>query len=121
MTIDPVENRGFEYHTGLTFTFFSRSVSGELGRGGRYVAGNGKPEPATGFTLYTDTILQAVPAPPRPHRVFLPLGTPVAEAQRLRQDGWVTVAALARVGDAGAEARRLGCSHVLERGTPKEV
>jgi ATP phosphoribosyltransferase regulatory subunit len=121
MTIDPVENRGFEYHTGLTFTFFSRSVSGELGRGGRYVAGNGKPEPATGFTLYTDTILQAVPAPPRPRRVFLPLGTPLAEAQRLRQDGWITVAALARVGDAGAEARRLGCSHMLERGTPKEV
>lgn len=121
MTIDPVENRGFEYHTGLTFTFFSRSVSGELGRGGRYIAGNGTPEPATGFTLYTDTILQAVPAPARPRRIFLPIGTPLAEARRLRQEGWITVAALGRVGDANGEARRLGCSHVLERGTLKEV
>ena len=121
MTIDPVENRGFEYHTGLTFTFFSRSASGELGRGGRYVAGNGTPEPATGFTLYTDTILQAVPAPPRPRRILLPPGTPLAEARRLRQEGWITVAALGPLADSGGEARRLGCSHVLERGTPKEV
>jgi ATP phosphoribosyltransferase regulatory subunit len=121
MTVDPVENRGFEYHTGLTFTFFSRSVSGELGRGGRYIAGNGTPEPATGFTLYTDTILQAVPATARPRRLLMPLGTAIDEARRLRQEGWITVAALAPVGDARAEARRLGCSHVLERGTPKEV
>jgi ATP phosphoribosyltransferase regulatory subunit len=121
MTIDPVENRGFEYHTGLTFTFFSRAVSGELGRGGRYVAGNGKPETATGFTLYTDTILQAVPAPPRPRRILVGPGTPPAEARRLRQEGWITVAALGPLDDFGTEARRLGCSYVLERGTPKEV
>jgi ATP phosphoribosyltransferase regulatory subunit len=51
----------------------------------------------------------------------MPLGTAIDEARRLRQEGWITVAALAPVGDARAEARRLGCSHVLERGTPKEV
>src|SRR6202030_119453 len=52
LTIDPVENRGFEYHTGVSFTFFARSVRGELGRGGRYRTGDGGGEPATGFTLY---------------------------------------------------------------------
>ncbi|MBX6367551.1 MAG: ATP phosphoribosyltransferase regulatory subunit [Rhodospirillales bacterium] len=121
MTLDPVENRGFEYHTGLTFTFFTPGASGELGRGGRYVAGNGAPEPATGFTLYTDTILQAVPAPTRPRRLFLTPGTPPEEARRLRREGWVTIAALGRVDDAIAEARRLGCTHVFERGALKEV
>jgi ATP phosphoribosyltransferase regulatory subunit len=121
MTVDPVENRGFEYHTGLTFTFFSRSVSGELGRGGRYIAGNGTPEPATGFTLYTDTISQAVPTPPPTRRLFLPLGTAIDEARRLRQEGWITVAALAPAAEPRVEARRLGCSHVLERGSPQEV
>src|SRR5271168_4074920 len=39
VTVDPVENRGFEYHTGISFTFFARAETqlAELGRGGRYV------------------------------------------------------------------------------------
>src|SRR2546430_9710966 len=67
VTVDPVENRGFEYHTGISFTFFARvdpehGPLGELGRGGRYQAGAPTaPEPATGFTLYTDTILRTLP------------------------------------------------------------
>jgi ATP phosphoribosyltransferase regulatory subunit len=112
ITIDPVENRGFEYHTGISFTFFARDVRGELGRGGRYSAGNGKPEPATGFTLYTDTILRALPEKPLPRRIFLPLGTPPGEGERLREAGWVTLGGLEKA-EPAAEARRLGCSHFL--------
>ena len=68
LTADPVENRGFEYHTGICFTIFPRNVRGELANGGRYIAGaNGQdgasPEPATGITHYVDTILRALPAP----------------------------------------------------------
>ena len=37
ITVDPVENRGFEYHTGIGFTFFARGERGEIGAGGRYV------------------------------------------------------------------------------------
>jgi ATP phosphoribosyltransferase regulatory subunit len=114
LTIDPVENRGFEYHTGVSFTFFARGVRGELGRGGRYRTGNGGGEPATGFTLYTDTVLRAVPKPELPSRLYLPAGTDPAVGGRLREDGWVTVAGLIPVDDAAAEARRLGCSHRLE-------
>jgi ATP phosphoribosyltransferase regulatory subunit len=118
ITIDPVENRGFEYHSGISFTFFARGVRGELGRGGRYVAGNGKPEPATGLTLYTDTILRALPEPEAARRIFLPLGTPAAEGAKLRDDGWITIAGLAASGDPAAEARRLLCTHVLLSGKP---
>ena len=70
VTVDPVENRGFEYHTGISFAFFARPGDergplGELGRGGRYDAGDrASPESATGFTLYTDTILSTLPALP---------------------------------------------------------
>jgi len=39
----------------------------------------------------------------------------------LRAAGWVTVAALASVGDWRGEARRLGCSHVLEADDPVAV
>ncbi|WP_431854209.1 ATP phosphoribosyltransferase regulatory subunit [Azospirillum sp.] len=119
VTIDFVEHRGFEYQTGLSFTLFARGVRGELGGGGRYRAGSGKDdegEPATGFTLYMDSVLRAVPAPQAPRRVFVPHGTPVDEAAGLRTQGWVTVAGLEPAPDVKAEAKRLACSHVYTGG-----
>ena len=127
ITVDPVENRGFEYHTGISFTFFAGGTSargplGELGRGGRYNAGDpAAPEPATGFTLYTDTILRGLPEAGSPRRVLLPLGASRARADILRRTGWVTVAALDPASDWRAEARRLGCSHILEGEAPVAV
>jgi len=114
LTIDPVENRGFEYHTGVSFALFARGVRGELGRGGRYRTGNGAGEPATGFTLYTDTVLRAVPQPKPMPRLYLPLGSDPALAARLRAEGWATVAGLIAVTDAAAEAKRLACAHWLK-------
>lgn len=58
VTIDPLETRGFEYQTGVSFTLFARGARGELGRGGRYNTGG---ESATGFTFYMDTILRNAP------------------------------------------------------------
>jgi ATP phosphoribosyltransferase regulatory subunit len=112
MTIDPIENRGFEYHTGISFTFFARSVRGELGRGGRYLTGNGAGEPATGFTIYTDLVIEALPNPTPLRRLFVPGGSDTALVRRLRGEGWITVAALRPGGDQ-AEAKRLRCSHIL--------
>lgn len=113
ITIDPVENRGFEYHTGVSFAFFARGVAAELGRGGRYRTGNGDGEDATGFTLYTDTVLEATPAHKAPPRLYVPAGSDRAAAARWRTQGYATVAGLAPLKDATAEARRLGCSHLL--------
>lgn len=109
LTVDPVENRGFEYHTGIAFTVFARHASGELGRGGRYLADG---EPATGATLFMDTVLEAVPGPLEAERVFVPLELPPAVGARLRAEGRVTVAGLEETKDAMAEAKRLACSHV---------
>lgn len=114
ITVDPVENRGLEYHTGISFTFYARGVRGELGRGGRYRTGNGEGEPATGLTLYTDTILRALPLQVPPRRIYIPIGSDATLARRLRGEGWMTVAGLAPVGDSAAEAKRLNCGHRLE-------
>jgi ATP phosphoribosyltransferase regulatory subunit len=116
ITVDPVENRGFEYHSGISFTLFGRGVRGELGRGGRYHTDNGNGEAATGVTLYTDTIVQVVPEQPQPSRIYVPAGSDPALGARLRAENWATVAGLVPVADAGAEARRLGCSHLAEDG-----
>jgi ATP phosphoribosyltransferase regulatory subunit len=113
VTVDPVENRGFEYHTGISFAFFARGLSGEVGRGGRYRTEEAG-ENATGFTLYTDTIMEAAPAQKHGKRLFVPAGTADAAIRRWHGDGWVTVAGLEPVADAAAEARRLGCTHRLE-------
>ncbi len=112
LTVDPVENRGFEYHTGISFTLFARGVHGELGRGGRYEIGFGRDETATGFSLYTDTLTRAAPRPAPARRIHVPLGTAAGIAGRLRAEGWVTVHALDDA-EVTAEARRLGCSHRL--------
>ncbi|MCK4868318.1 MAG: ATP phosphoribosyltransferase regulatory subunit [Alphaproteobacteria bacterium] len=111
LTVDPVEHRGFEYQTGLSFTVFARGVRGEMGRGGRYhVTGNG--EPATGFSLFLDSVLRALPHPGNGRSLYLPYGTDAARGAALRAEGWVTVAGLTPESDPAAEAWRLGCTHI---------
>jgi ATP phosphoribosyltransferase regulatory subunit len=119
LTLDPVEMRGLEYHTGVCFSLFVGPQPVEAGRGGRYLAGGS--EPATGLTLYMDGLIErASPDAPR-RRVLLPLGTPSRDSRRLRGEGWVTVGALAKVSDAPAEARRLRCDHVYLAGEIRPV
>ncbi len=112
LTVDPVENRGFEYHTGVAFTLFARNIGAELGRGGRYLAGG--TEPATGATLFMDSVLAGLVERRPAKRVFVPAGTPRAWAQALRIQGWVTVAGLDAGVDPTAEAKRQGCGHLLD-------
>lgn len=123
ISIDPVENRGFEYHTGVTFTLFAKNVRGELGRGGRYMAGMAENagEPATGVTLFMDSIVRALPAPGVSRRIFLPMGTRTADGARLRAEGWVTVNGLDGAADLTKQAILQRCSHVFIDGEARKV
>lgn len=131
ITLDPVENRGFEYHTGIGFTIFARGVSAELASGGRYRVPNGSDgsgtdsgsggERATGVTLYVDTILGIVRRSVSERRIWLPAGTSPADAAALRGDGWMTVSALEDTSSPKEAARQLACSHVLGDGGPEPV
>lgn len=123
ISIDPVENRGFEYHTGVTFTLFARGVRGELGRGGRYMAGmaDGEGEPATGVTLFMDSIVRSLPVPRVVRRVFLPAGTPSSEGRRLRAQGWVTVNGLEQEPAPATQAAGQRCTHVFIDGDARKV
>lgn len=116
ITLDPVENRGFEYHTGIAFSLFVRGVRAEVGRGGRYRPNGDPTETATGFTLYMEKVLQALPAALRRDAVFVPHGTPRAATAALRADGRVTVQGLEPVDDIVAEARRQRCAAVWQNG-----
>jgi ATP phosphoribosyltransferase regulatory subunit len=116
LTLDPVEYRGFEYQTGVSFTVFAEGVRGELARGGRYITDAG--ESATGVSLYMDSVMRALPDTESGTRLYLPAGTPVSQGKALRAEGWVTVAGLQDVPDLEAEASRLGCSHYLDGDNP---
>lgn len=111
LTLDPLEFRGFPYHTGLCTAVFAPHRHEELGRGGRYLCGG---EAAVGLSLLPDAVLRAAqPRAPRP-RAYVPWGADrVGASAALRAAGYATVAALAPGGDPTAEARRLLCTHLL--------
>jgi ATP phosphoribosyltransferase regulatory subunit len=113
LTLDPLEFRGFPYHTGLCTTVFAPHRHEELGRGGRYLCGG---EAAVGFSLLPDAVLRAAAPRESPPRAYVPWGAGRDAAAGLRERGFATVAALAPDEDAQAEARRLLCTHLLRDG-----
>ena len=97
LTIDFVEHRGFDYHTGVAFSLFAAGHDRELGHGGRYRApaldrDNG--EPAVGFSLFMDAVEAAAPKPEPPVRVYTPTGMSAEDRQKVQALGYVTVRAL---------------------------
>lgn len=110
VTLDPTERHGFEYQRWLGFSIFAPAVRGEVGRGGAYdiVHPAGAAEPAVGFSLYVDGLVDAGLGLAEPRRILLPLHTARRTGERLRAEGWATVAALSPVADPAA----LRCTHV---------
>ena len=110
VTVDPADSRGFEYHTGISFALFARNSRVELGIGGRYLTAG--DEPATGFTLSTDIVMEAASLPPLAKRLYVPFGTVSKTRKQLQGSGWVTVNGLIPEKDLLAEGVRMQCSHV---------
>ncbi|WP_413205394.1 ATP phosphoribosyltransferase regulatory subunit [Rhodospirillum sp. A1_3_36] len=122
VTIDPLEHKGFEYHTGISFALFARGARGELGRGGEYLSELGESsERCRGVTLYLDSVLDVVPRPAPDRRILVPSDLDRSTRRALVADGWVTVPALGAEADA-VEAKRLACGYLLGKtGTPSPV
>ncbi|HEX8447610.1 MAG TPA: ATP phosphoribosyltransferase regulatory subunit [Sphingomonas sp.] len=113
-TLDPTERHGFEYQSLIGFSLFAEGLRGEVGRGGSYAImhADGAEEPAVGFSLYIDPLVDAGLGQEPARRIFLPLGTDPAAARTLRRDGWITVAALT------ATDEPVGCTHRMVGGSP---
>lgn len=123
LTLDLVENRGLQYHTGVTFFLFAKGSSQEIGRGGRYRIDHdeGRTEPATGVTLFMDGLLPVAPTPVQTPCVFVPYGTGRETVAKLQAEGNRVRVSLEDSDDPISEAKQLGCSHVLLDGAVKEV
>ena len=110
VTLDPTERHGFEYQTWIGFSLFGTGVAGEVGRGGAYVIlrPDGALEPAIGFSLYIDGLVDAGLGITDPRRVLLPVNTAAAIGAKLRAEGWSTVVAF----DADARPQDFRCTHI---------
>ncbi len=119
LTLDPSERHGFEYQSGFGFTFFAAGYAAALGRGGTYAISreDGSTEVATGFSLFPDPLVDLAALDTENKRLFLPLGTDPIKANRLRAEGWITVAAL----DEDCDAVKLGCAFILSNGRAKKL
>jgi ATP phosphoribosyltransferase regulatory subunit len=120
LTLDPSERHGFEYQSWFGFTIYAEGLPGAVGRGGSYaILGSGaETEPALGFSLYPDGLIDALSATEaRADTLFLPLGHDPEIAARLRAVGWRTVAAVC----PACQPVALGCSHSLEGDEPRKL
>lgn len=113
VTVDPVDFRGWRYHTGVCMTVFALHCREELGRGGRYRAGQ---EPACGLTLHPQALLRVAPPLPKAARCMVPAGLSKKDLSSLHQAGYATVAALEEDADLKESARHLRCSHIWQDG-----
>ncbi len=118
-TLDPTERHGFEYQSWIGFSIFADSIRGEVGRGGSYtvVHPDGHEEPAVGFSLYVDSLVDAGFGEVAHRRIFLPTGTPADVSARLRSEGWATVPGL----DSVADPANFRCSHRWDGLKPVEI
>ncbi len=119
LTLDPTERHGFEYQTWLGFSLFGAGMTGEIGRGGSYTIRHegDAEEPAMGFSLYIDPLVDAGLGLNEKDCVFLPFGTDAVTGRQLRAEGWRTMAALSEEDDAKA----LGCTHILAKDGPERI
>ena len=112
ISIDPLENRGFKYHTGLTFTIFSEMLKGEVVKGGSYNTLSG--ETATGCTIYTEKIYSQPITHKNNNLVYIPYLNMV-EANNVIKKGFKVIFGTTLTNNFDQEANHLKCKYILKK------
>jgi len=89
LTVDLLDLSGYGYYHGIGYALYWNAPGIEVGRGGCYRTAAG--EQAVGFTLYLNDLLDHLPPEAAGPIKRLPHGTPMAEAEALQKQGFVTV------------------------------
>ena len=114
ISIDPLENRGFKYHTGLSFTFFSQNFKGEIAKGGRYQTMS--DETATGCTIYTEKIYNTSHDLNDNKLVYIPYLN-ISVADRIIKKGYNIIFGSNSSVDIDQEATEMGCKYIWKNKT----
>ncbi len=118
LSLDVLEQAGFEYHNSFGFTLFSSNLRGEMGRGGSYDVHFGtaeKGEAAKGFTLYMDTLTRVLPDGDSGKRLMVGPEVSWGAVRDLQNEGWIVVR-----GDVKT-APAQGCGHVYKNSRITEI
>ena len=114
LSIDPLETRGFKYHTGLTFTIFSDKLKGEIAKGGSYNILSG--ETATGCTIYTEKIYPKLVSNLGKDLVYIPYLN-MSEADEIINKGYRIVFGSVSSSEFEKEALKMKCKYIWKNNT----
>ena len=124
VTLDPVEQRGFQYHEGVGFTFYSGAAGAELGTGGEYLVRYGEDdsdgEPASGFTFYSDSLLKVAQSYQPAQSILMATDTKTEEEAKLREEGWIAIKLLDPQTEILAHAKQMNCGFIFANGAIKD-
>ncbi len=114
ITLDPLEVRGFDYHTGVGFSLFADGLRGEIARGGAYLTGFG--EPATGLSVYMERVLRGLPEKVSLEHIYMPLDIPKRTILDYIDRGRSVIAGRYKSDDemAFVEAKQLKCTFIVQ-------
>ena len=114
ITLDPLEVRGFDYHTGVGFSLFADGLRGEIARGGAYLTGFG--EPATGLSVYMERVLRGLPEKVSLEHIYMPLDIPKRTILDYINRGRSVITGRYKSDDEMAlvEAKQLKCTFIVQ-------
>ena len=84
VTIDFVEDKGFEYQNSLGFSFFAKGIKDEIGRGGKYTINSLF---GCGFTLYINSFLDNLQPLEKPQETTVEANVNFSEIKKLQKSG----------------------------------
>ena len=122
ITIDPIENRGFNYYSGIGFAIFSSNIKRELGFGGEYILEiNDNKYKGMGLSILFDGLLKTTNINNKQKRIFIPLNHDNTIPPELRKNGWITILNYKKNVKEKEEALKFNCSHILKNNIIKEL
>ena len=114
LSIDPLENMGFKYHTGITFTIFSDKLKGEIAKGGSYNILTG--ETATGCTIYTEKVYPKLMLNLDKDLVYIPYLN-MKDADEIIKKGYRIVFGSVANSEFEKEASEMNCKYIWKDNT----
>jgi ATP phosphoribosyltransferase regulatory subunit len=91
-SIDILETRGFNYHTGISYAIFSGDSMEEIARGGRYNISRGKELiPASGLTFLVNRLCRIVEVKSSTKTKKISYKTSFAKSAKDRKSGLITI------------------------------
>ena len=120
LSIDLLEQRGFEYHSGVTFSIFCINSKKEVCRGGRYLTSEG--EDAVGSTFFLNQFFQFnKEVKEKKNKILIPFGNLLDKTiSTLRKKGWITIQNIDDKKNSQI-ARSNNCKFIFKNGKIKKI